>query len=327
MKKVFVGIDISKKWLDLAVLEDFKPVYQVRIDNTVCDIKKCCNKLSKHFPNAELWFCFEHTGSYGLVLCAVLEELKFTYSMVPALEIKRSIGISRGKTDQIDAARIAEYAQLHRHKLSTTNLPSKSLLKLRELISHRDLLVKMKTQCTNSLKTRKISNQVINNDPVIQDLEKRIKDLKTGISSLDDQIREEVESDASLSQNFELITSVKGVGMIVAAYMLVTTNNFSTFDNPRKFNCYTGLAPFELSSGLSIGKARTSPLANKTMKRLLFVGASSASQYDPQLKKYYERKRAEGKPAMSVLNAVACKIVYRVFATVKRQTPYVTLQN
>src|SRR5690606_6198583 len=97
-------------------------------------------------------------------------------------------------------------------------------------------------------------------------------------------------------------------------------------DDPRKFNCFTGLAPFENSSGLKAGVTKTSHYRHKYLKALFFNGANSAARYDPQLKKYYQRKKEQGKAHLSIMNAIACKLVSRAFATVKRQSPYLVLE-
>ena len=108
--------------------------------------------------------------------------------------------------------------------------------------------------------------------------------------------------------------------------MIVLTNNFTNFQNPRKFNCYAGLAPFEHTSGNSIkGKTKTSKLRNKKIKTVLFNGANSAIIYDEELKAYYKRKKEQGKAHNSIINSVCCKIVYRMFAVVKREQPFVNL--
>jgi len=105
--------------------------------------------------------------------------------------------------------------------------------------------------------------------------------------------------------------------------MLVTTNNFTSFENGRKYACYSGIAPFENTSGTSIkGKSRVSYLGNKTMKALLSNGANSASKWDPQMKAYYQRKTEEGKDHKLIMNSISCKLVNRMFAVVNRQTPY-----
>ena len=112
---------------------------------------------------------------------------------------------------------------------------------------------------------------------------------------------------------------------MIAAYMIVTTGNFTLFDNARQYNCYPGGAPFGHTSGISLREpSRTSSLANKTMKSLLYIGAHSAASFDPELAAYTQRKLAKKKHKQSVINAVACKLVGRAFAVVKRGTPCVT---
>ena len=126
-----------------------------------------------------------------------------------------------------------------------------------------------------------------------------------------------------MKKNFDLASSVKGIGLVIAAFMLVTTNNFTSFENGRKYACYTGIAPFENTSGKYRGKTRVSHLANKRMKTLLSNGANSARKWDPELRAYYARKIDEGKEHKLVINSIRCKMVNRVFAVVKRETPYV----
>ncbi|WP_410505838.1 IS110 family transposase [Mucilaginibacter rubeus] len=85
--------------------------------------------------------CFEHTGMYSIKLATYLNDIGIPFAMLPALQIKQSIGIRRGKNDQIDAQRIAEYAWLHRETIQATLLPAKSILKLQSLLTLRNRLV------------------------------------------------------------------------------------------------------------------------------------------------------------------------------------------
>ena len=104
------------------------------------------------------------------------------------------------------------------------------------------------------------------------------------------------------------------------------TDNFQRFDNPRKFACDCGVAPFEHTSGISIrGKIQTSPLVNKEVKVYLARAAITAIAWDSQMKVNYKRKIAEGKHKASVINAVRGKIIARAFVVIRRQTPFVTL--
>ena len=104
--------------------------------------------------------------------------------------------------------------------------------------------------------------------------------------------------------------------------MIINTNEFKNITDPRKYACYCGIAPFEQSSGSSLFKSRVSHLANKNAKKAIHLGAMSVVTCSGELKEYYYRKIAEGKPKMAVLNAVRNKIIHRVFACVRRMEPY-----
>lgn len=325
MKRIFVGIDISKDWMDYAVCCDKKAGVSgsERVLNTVAGISSMFKCLVKKYGKSNLRFCFEHTGNYGLLLSSLIQSEGFSYTAVPAVEIKKSIGIARGKSDHVDAKRIAEYAATHEHKLKESQLPSNELMEIKNLLAYRTQLTKIRSQLTNSCKSYKIVQQVVDISYINEDLDEKISVLAKDIKEVEQKIETVIFSNEALAENYSLVGSVKGIGPVVAAFILVFTNNFTAFDNPRKFNCFTGIAPFEHSSGMKKGNSKTSHYRHKHLKSLLFNCANSAAQYDPQLRKYYDRKKKEGKKHLSIMNAIACKLVARVFATVKRQSPYV----
>lgn len=88
----------------------------------------------------------EHPGIYGYDLVLYLEKKKVTYSMVPAMNIKRAFGMTRGKDDMIDAVRIATYANRFSDELRPTKMKDSVLLKLRDLMNDRKLLVRQATE-------------------------------------------------------------------------------------------------------------------------------------------------------------------------------------
>lgn len=326
MKTFFIGIDISKNTLDVAVCnQESKQILDVyQLENTFKGINKLIRKSKKHGDN--IWFCCEHTGNYGLLLAHQLQNDELNYSMVPALEIKQSQGMVRGKSDEVDAQRIALYAATHSEKLQPFKLPGENLMKIKSLLTYRAQQVKISQQLQNSCKSHQITSKVVDIKYILKDIKADIRRIKIKIAKIEKQIIEMIQQDEKMNKNFKQATSVKGIGLLIASHMLVYTNNFTAFDNPRKFNCYSGLAPFEHSSGSSIrGKTKTSRLRNRTMKALLFNGANTAANFDPELKKYYTRKKQEGKPHQLIMNNIACKLVYRVFAVVKRDEPFVKL--
>lgn len=329
MKKFFVGIDISKNSLDVCVFEKENEslFFEFKAINSESGIAILFKRLVKQkVALEESWFCFEHTGTYGYLLAYCLDKNGYKYSAVPALEIKRSVGISRDKNDTIDARKIAEYACTHARKLKQTSFPSETLFKLKQLLTYRNQLVKISTQLKNSLSDYKVLKEPLCNQFVIDDIKEQLSINIKRTKSIDKEIITVLKHDKSIYNNFLLATSVNGVGPIIAIYVIVYTANYSSFEDARKFNCYAGIAPFAKKSGSSIDvRPKVSHLANKKIKTLLYNGANSAVQYNDELKSYYNRKRIEGKNHQLIINAVACKLVARMFAVVKRQTPFVSL--
>jgi transposase len=105
--------------------------------------------------------------------------------------------------------------------------------------------------------------------------------------------------------------------------MIVKTNGYTKINNPRKFACYAGIAPFKQRSGSSLNKRpRVSHLADKSIKKLLHMAAMRAIQLDNVLRNYYIRKIEQGKNKMAVLNAIRNKLVHIIFAMIKNQKLY-----
>lgn len=328
-KKNFIGIDISKDVLDVSFIgPETKVGFQdLKVKNDISGFEKVTSWLTKlGKPLNDCLFCMEHTGTYGLLFFAWLAQKEIDFCVEPGLQIKRSLGITRGKNDKVDARRIADYARTHREKLKTFELPTNLILQLKQLLTYREQCVKMRTSLKNSLKHHLQYQQVSGLTSISERISMQIHEQDQIVADIEKQILEVIESDAQAKKNLELARSVKGIGLIIAAFMLVSTNNFSSFENGRKYACFAGIAPFENVSGSSIrGKTRVSHLGNRTIKTLLSNGANSAAKWDPQLRKYYQRKQQEGKDHKLIMNAIANKLIHRVFAVVNRQSPYVQI--
>ena len=133
----------------------------------------------------------------------------------------------------------------------------------------------------------------------------------------------EIESDEALHENYELVSSIKGIALINTVAILVATQNFTRFANSRQFACYSGMAPFGKQSGTSVNaKPRVSRLADKKIKSLLTQAARCAINYDPNIRQYYERKRSEGKDNWLIINNIRNKMIHRIFAIVRNKQLY-----
>ncbi|GAB3163465.1 IS110 family RNA-guided transposase [Telluribacter humicola] len=333
-KQFFIGIDISMATLDAALCQAEHPDHftHQQFDNTVTGYGKLLSWLGEHGAHASNSFLgMEHTGHYTLSLCCFLQENDIPYTLISPLHLKRSLGMARGKSDRIDAGRIAWFICLHQRSLTPIQLPSGCLLKLKNLLAFRDRLVKASTSLKNTLTDLKETSNLIDNTMIIKLSQKQQNLIEQQIAQIEKEMEATVKQDEQVLRHFQLVKSVVGVGMITAAAFLIYTQGFTAFDNGRQFACYAGVAPIEHSSGSSIrGKTRISSLGNKKMKALLSNCAAAAVQHDPQLKAYrsggrYQRKHAEGKERLVILNAVKAKLINRVFAAVSRGTPYVPI--
>lgn len=323
MKKLIVGIDVSKDKLDYCILDqDYHVIRKGVIANNQSAITKWLESLELSCIEVVL----EHTGHYGALLAWLLSENHVRFYMLNPLELKNSMGIQRGKTDAVDAYRIAAYATGHKHKMQPYILPDKELRQIKALMAARERYIKIGVQLKNSLKANNILHQTVDVSILIREEQRQIRAMEKSIRLIEKQLSELIKSSKELEKSYEKIIRITGVGSITAIKCIAETDNFLKFTNARKFSCHCGLAPFPYQSGSSVrGRSRTHYLSNKSLKSTLFKAACSAIQHDPQLKLYYHRKRNEGKHKLSVLNAVANKLVLRIFAVVKREEPFVKL--
>ena len=322
----YVGIDISKSKLDVVILEKQTPNISNHfiVENNLKGIKVILKNLIKQkIDLSTVLFCCENTGVYTFPLSSYLSENKLDLWIVPAIEIKRSKGISRGKNDKSDAKDIALYSIRNIDKLKLSTLPEVAIQQLKLLYTEREKVMKsFKIFEATKENIDFMPKQVYKSIVVINN--KTVKFLKATLRVIEKEMKEIISTQIELKNQFELIKSVPGVGEKTAIYMLIATRGFTAFDNARKFACYSGTAPFEYSSGSSVkGRTKVNHMADKKMKSILQMCALVAVKHDPQLKEYYERKKAEGKNAMLVLNNVKCKIIGRVFSVINRQTPYI----
>lgn len=239
---IVVGADISKATIDLYLRPSESSTC---IENTVRGFKAWLKEVRKVFTHGtDPLVVMEHTGRYSRKFENFLSSKKIGYCKVPALEIKRSMGMVRGKSDKIDARRIADYAWMRRDILVADKEVCLDITMLKDLWSLRSKLVRDRSGYMNRLKEIKATELSV--DPFTEKIHKNyIKQFTQDILQVEEKIKAVIASNIELQKNFDLICSIKGVGLIVATYMLGSTNNFEKFDNARKFNCYAGLAPFK----------------------------------------------------------------------------------
>jgi len=324
MKKIFVGIDISKKWIDVCVTADGKSISHLQFGNNKAGFKAMV-KWNKQFSKQqdEWLLCMEHTGIYALPLWYFLTEQKIAYCVVPGSLITSGLEIRRGKNDKIDAADIARFTMRYADELKPHCIPAQILQRLKMLFAYRERLVKasvlIKVPANEAKQFASKESKEVRTDSssLVQVIEARIKKVEK-------QMLEVINSDEQTAKCYQLIISVPGFGIVTACYLLIITQCFAVLTKSRELSNFGGMAPHPHTSGKSVkGKTRVSPIADKKLKALLSRGASSLIQYNEGMQLYLARMMARGKHENLVRNNIKNKMLHTVCAVVKRGTPYI----
>lgn len=326
----FIGIDVSKPYFDaalLAVINHKKnDLVCERFDNSAAGIKifgKWLKKNKVSFDDSSL-VLIENTGIYHRLLWSFCTDSNLPIHIGNAAHIKWSFGIARGKNDKIDSIRLCNYAYKESDTLKATPGLDPVLLQLKDLITSRSRLLSQKNSNKTYLKELKqVSDKTIH--AVLEKAYKQaINGLVLSIKKLESLITKIIKENPTIKSNYDLLVSVPGIGHLTAAYLICCTNNFISRISGKQLACYAGVVPFNNSSGISIkGKNKVHPMANKDLKKMLHLCALTVIKNYPEFKQYYDRKKAEGKHSMSVLNAIRNKIALRAVAVINNKKPYV----
>ena len=330
LRKNYLGIDVSKPWFDVSlmvVIDHVKqPIVTERFDNNSAGLKlfKAWLKTASVTLDQNSLLVIENTGVYHRQLWSFCSKHNLPIHIGNAAHIKWSLGITRGKNDVIDSVRLCQYCCKQSDELKATPALNPVFMKLKDLMSSRSRLVTQLHSTKNYIKELQCSND----KQLLATLEKAhkaaIEGIKKSIVQIESLIDEIIQEEPGIYKNYLLIKSVPGIGHLTAVYIICCTNNFASKVTGKQLASYAGVVPFEHSSGVSIrGKNRVHKMANKELKKMLHLCALTAIKYYPEFKQYFDRKKAEGKNGMLVLNAIRNKLVLRVVAVVNKQEPYV----
>jgi transposase len=322
--KHFFGVDVSKKTIDVTLSKNAELTHrQFNNDAEGMDeLMQWFRELKISFEDT--LFCMEATGLYCFALTQFLANNAIDTWIEHAATIKRSNALDRGKNDKVDSKRIVIYATKNLDRLRLWKPAGSTLDKIRHLASLRDRLVETKKRLITPIKEFEEVGNTVMAKLLAQSIKASLHAIDKDLKKIEIKIIDIVNGDENLKQLYKLITSVVGIGFVTAINLMVYTNGFTILKDTRKLACYCGVAPFEYSSGSSIrGKTKVHYMANKKLKCNLHMASLSAIKLDADMKTYYERKVAEGKNKMSVLNAVKNKLLARVVAVVNKGEEYV----
>jgi len=316
--KYIVGIDIAKDTLAISVYTDKRHHFS-EIAYTSSKINKNLIKPFKEYKEDILFVC-ENTGVYHLRLVMQLHNQGFHVSVINPFIIKKyaEMKLKRAKTDAVDAKLIAEYGA-YEEKLKLFKPKGEVVTAIDNLLKIIDDLKIQKTVSSNQLHA--IKHQVHASKSVIRSYLRHIVFMEKEIDKLQNELEDLLES--NFTQEYRLLKTIPGIGLVSSGVIIGIYNAFNTFDNAKQACAFAGICPSPYESGTSVkGSGRISKRGNTLARKTLYMAALSAVQYNPFAKQQYERLVNNGKSKKQALIAAANKILRQAFAILKSKKPF-----
>lgn len=303
------GIDLAKEKFDVSF---FNPTVKncsgTAEHKVIRNTDKGIQKFLSSLP-ADAVLVAEHTGIYGdrLLKHCTDSHIDIAYVGGHVIHTYKS-SPDRGKTDEQDCAVLREFGERFADKLTFKKFPQAEIYGLRQLARHRSMLVEDRKRYVTADKGEDC--RPCRETFVKESMKRIVAMLDEEIAATERQMQHLISSRKELEKNYDIITSVKGVGLVTAVEILVKTDNFTTITTARQYAAYAGTAPYEKSSGKMNKGRHISRIGNRRSKTLLYICAESARMHNKDIKLFYERRRTIDKKAHHyVLNAIANKLL------------------
>lgn len=310
---VAVGIDIAKASFDVARLGTDGKYKHKKFDNTPQGFALLAEWLAGFGPEPAR-LCMEATGAYSLPLADFLSAQGFFVSVVNPARIAAfaKSELSRAKTDKADAKLIARYVFAMRPPAWVP--PPAELRELQALLRRLENLLEMQRMERNRLDT---------SDPAVAgSIRAVLVTLNKEIEAVREAIRRHIDSHTGLKQQAELLETIPGVGTATAAWLLTLLADHRGFDGPKQAVAFAGLAPRLRQSGQWAGQTRLSKNGDPMLRKALYMPMLSALTFNPAIRAFCQRLKANGKPGKSYVCAAMRKLIHIAFAILKSGRPF-----
>ncbi len=290
---LFVGIDVSKDCLDVAVRPTGE-AWQVSHDSR--GINDLVERLGELAPQLVV---LEATGGMEMALAGELAASKLAIAVVNPRHVRdfaRAAG-KLAKTDALDAQVLAHFAEAMRP--ASRPLPDDASQELRALMARRRQLVEMITAEKNRLRTAAPRIH-----PKVQE---HIRWLEESLKDLDRDMEDFMRSSPMWRDKDQLLRSTPGVGPVLSMTLLSDLPELGAL-NRGEIAALVGVAPFNRDSGALRGK-RTVWGGRRQVRAALYMAALVATRYNPVLRDFYQRLCEAGKPKKVALTACMRKLL------------------
>lgn len=321
----FAGIDVSKNKLDVCLIvnNERTAMHYGAFDQSISGykaLKKWMSDLTGKKLD-KLLVLVENTGLYDDALLGWLWDRKIPVCLENATNIKRSVRDNRSKNDKVDSRNIALYLLQHFDELKLWEKPRDVVSRLKLMLTQRSTLVEGLKRLKALQKEWK--HYEWSGVHKTNNYQAGIKGLKADIEAIEKDMWELIKGDGELYKMFVLIVSIPAVGKITAMHFICYTNEFKTVKSGKQLSAYCGVVPFEKTSGKSVKwKPRLPHQANKVLKTLLHLCATTAIKMKGAFAAYYHRKIAEGKHGLIAINGIRNKLSLTIAAVIRTGKPY-----
>jgi transposase len=296
-REIHVGIDVSKRTLDVCILPSEASVLQEGesfvVNNDHEGVEELLWRLAKLETSVEL-AVMEATGRYERLVATMLAANSISVAIVnprQARDFAKAIG-QLAKTDKIDAFVLARFARAVEPRTSV--IPEEEAVALQGILARRRQLIEMLVSENNRLKMA--------SKPLAKRIRAHVQWLEKEIERIDGDLDRAIEENAAFKANEALLRSVPGVGRVLSRTLLAELPELGTITH-RRLCALVGVAPFNRDSGQKSGK-REAWGGRAPLRAVLYMSALVATRHNPHIKEFYERLLSAGKPKKVAL--VAC---------------------
>jgi transposase len=311
MSEIVLGIDVSKRTLDAALIFEGRVLCK-QFQNSFEGFKLLAAWLAS-LKITRVHACLEATGIYGEAVALFLHECGHLVSVVNPLRIKgyASANMQRNKTDRLDARLIADFCLIQ--KPESWQPPSQEVKQLQSLVRRVEVLAEMR---------QAEENRLANAAPGIKpSIERMIGLLKEEIKELEEQIKRHIDRNPHLKEQSQLLQTIPGIGARTANLLLAEIE-FERYGSARALAAQAGVVPRQKQSGTSLKQTSLSKLGNARLRKALYFPAIVARQHNEIVKEFAKRLKKNGKTPMQIVCAAMRKLLHIAFGVLKHKRPF-----
>jgi len=310
----YLAFDVSKDKLDCVLTNLKTKTKYFQLNNTKESISQWLD--GRKLPKRLIMGC-ESTGGYHLALARVCAARGYHFKIINPILTKQFIRstIRKRKTDMSDCLVIAKLlAQGNGAKVSKE---TDATPKVEQRMFQKILQTKARfTLMRQSLKLHEQNES-------LEDLDRRLNAVQTEIRKAADNHKTHLQKKYLLHSTIRLLQSIPGIGFQLAFVIWTEIGDISRFSSPKQLIAFAGLDPRIRQSGMTLNSyGRLTKRGSPYLRGAIFLAARTARIFDPELRDFYEKKRAEGKKYTVAVCATARKLIIRIYAVWKRGTPY-----